>query len=1018
MMQTTPPKSPTAPRRSLSVPGSVREVERPLMENPLPMASLPPRNPETVSGAGVATAAAYTYAPPPSDRPFRASSSTEMMDVPENINRASVPPAKTPGAAAARKPAELSVSMPRDATIAQPAQEVAVATRLRDTASYEGPRPAAAAAIDLNGFDLVAIVEESENPKQFTELEVKRQTIGRDRLTPQNLKDLPIDDVIRQAKFGLGQDIATQLPLIIAEFNKGKEPCYTVSATFGERTQPGNLRLVHRNFRAQLIPGDGQRYRLRIDPMAKIEDIHTYPLTTLVIGMHDTFLVTVPQGHVLKARLGAEKKPILLAEGRHVIHDPNFEIAQISNQPPSSALVKAWDAYIQHEQLHVLRIPQGEMAKVEFGPVPALLMAKEDGSPYCFDDASFKLTVATPNEPFFNANVEWLQHKSLNRLRILPGKTARVLFGAQPVLLPSRIQPYQFSRPDFSLVKPQAPAGREENFVDNTNEYYNHGDLHVLNVPLGCIAKVFRDGIRPEFLEGREAPYLIKDAKLRVVRANADNLFEDATSPLIVHGALKRVIPKEGQVAVTFCGGKLQIVEPTSKAFLITDPQHTVKEFLSTNVQTITFPSQKYIREKQKEGVSAERQNYFVFGTQDRVEIGVKIMVIFKIARADFAVKSLCSMQGILDHLENIVVAEMGKAIQALNSSNFNANTQPKAMGADTVFDRKRGMPLRVQAAAAAAAPLPETGTDIVVATPVVAMDRSNFGAMDAIAINADGAMEEDIDFTTPPQAGFLGKFNDDITAKLQRDVADFGIDLTNVQIETPIMLDKELREKMSKLTLDCAEVAAQRSMVDQKREVAEKTARTEAAKNTITQEQEFAKERLRAATTAEVSKITRQGDLNSLTLELQAHMETAKNEAAQQKIKAETEQQMALLKTESDRKQREMEMATDRQKREMDIEMQEKQLAILRQKAQLYAECPALVQLELAKYQAEALAGFQVVSPDAYFSLLPRMQQGGFGGIFSPAVDPRAAAAVARGVAAQAEPLDSDAGRFVRNGK
>lgn len=230
-------------------------------------------------------------------------------------------------------------------------------------------------------------------------------------------------------------------------------------------------------------------------------------------GAHGSYVINVPTGFYAKA-FTANNTPLLFNEGVHVIHDPFFKF--------NKDFVNQSENYIAHGNLHILRVPEGNFAKI-----------------------------------------------------FVKGKAH---------LLPPRNEPYVFNTPFFQFDK-------TKDFVSQNERYIKHGTQHILYVPAGSIAKIWI-GSEPRLLESRKEPYKFDDPlfKLETTRKeNIEYLFESATAAQIIHGSLKRIIPPINSVAITNNNGKLEIIS-TSK--LITDAKHAFIAFLNTGLQTLDFPSE------------------------------------------------------------------------------------------------------------------------------------------------------------------------------------------------------------------------------------------------------------------------------------------------------------------------------------------------------------------------------------------------------------------------------------------
>lgn len=210
----------------------------------------------------------------------------------------------------------------------------------------------------------------------------------------------------------------------------------------------------------------------------------------------------------------------------------------------------------------------------------------------------------------------------------------------------------------------------ETGFVDQNSKYICHGSIHIVRVPAGFVAKIWL-GAQPHLLEYRETPYVFNSGLFGSTRDG--ELFFNATNELIIHGSIKRVMPHTGRVAVTYNNGNLEIIEPQHEGpTIIVSPTHEVSSFLDTNIQSYTFPSEqeKASRLKNNSKITPERLNHYVFLTSDSLEIGMNLLVSYKITDPHKAL-SLLGEKGILNTVENLASVDMAKVVNTLSSQEF-----------------------------------------------------------------------------------------------------------------------------------------------------------------------------------------------------------------------------------------------------------------------------------------------------------------------------------------------------------
>ncbi|EFA78749.1 hypothetical protein PPL_08210 [Heterostelium album PN500] len=246
-------------------------------------------------------------------------------------------------------------------------------------------------------------------------------------------------------------------------------------------------------------------------------------------------------------------------------------------------------------------------------------------------------------------------------LQVPPGHYAKAFTKNRPVLYGEG--PHVIIDPTFQF---------DESAFENQNEpYISHSTINILRVPSGKLAKVWI-GTQPYIFESRREPYVVVDAQFKLVQKESkkddkSSMFYDATEPYICHGSIKRLIPHTGEVAVTYNNGILTII-PTpkdDKPVIIDSPTHNFEGFISTALQTCLFPSKetKQSAYNDNKHASSDEINLKIFQTRDSLRVGVVLVVAFKIVDPELAITKL-GKEGIINHIENVSFADMGKAIQ------------------------------------------------------------------------------------------------------------------------------------------------------------------------------------------------------------------------------------------------------------------------------------------------------------------------------------------------------------------
>ncbi|KAH3762885.1 vacuolin A [Pelomyxa schiedti] len=202
--------------------------------------------------------------------------------------------------------------------------------------------------------------------------------------------------------------------------------------------------------------------------------------------------------------------------------------------------------------------------------------------------------------------------------------------------------------------------------------YLRHGTIHILRIPKGFIVKAWHSS-EAVFLEAQDEPYVLNTTLFAVeYKDQIRELFYSAADSIIVHGSLKRIIPRTGDVAITYDNGHLCVLssKDCEKPILITSPTHTFDSFLSTAIQTLIFPSETTKFTRRRDNPQDKNFMFEVFRTSDGLPIGVKVLVVFQISQPQLTLTKLSKDQ-IIPHIENIVVADLGTAIQSHSVYDF-----------------------------------------------------------------------------------------------------------------------------------------------------------------------------------------------------------------------------------------------------------------------------------------------------------------------------------------------------------
>lgn len=565
----------------------------------------------------------------------------------------------------------------------------------------------------------------------------------------------------------------------------------------------------------------------------KNNDTWYYEQTEQYIRHGIVHILRIPQGKFAKIWFGQEPLILPARTEPYVVMDAQFNLV---TDKKDNFLFDISEQYIEHGNKHILRIPQGKYAKIWVGNKPYILMAQED--PIFIDDPLFKLETGSQGEFLFDQTDAVISHGTQHIIRVPQGKYAKVWVGNEPHILMSQDFPFYIDNPVFKL-EPNKTGGF---LFDQTDPYISHGTHNILRVPDGQIAKVWNG---PQALLLEKGEYYFKDPKFRLVPNEYGGSFFDATDKLITHGTQKRVIPQTGEVGISYKNGKLDILRPqdSGKPYLIDSATHKVTGFLTTATETLVYPSEatKAQRKKENKNLTPDEINYEVFTTKDSLKVGVQLLIAFSIVDPEKALTNLIDFEGILKHIENLAVTDMGNTIRNHTSQEFLS------------FNRSN------------------------------ASNKSKDGENAAVSNKA-------------------ANYQVEVIESLTKDLLEFGIKLVRLSVETPKILDHDIETQMQQVSISSAQANAKEGTMDQNFRIAQRQSEQEAEQKRIALSQQNeqliseAQARVKAAELDKQAKIMQaEGDKAAAQLKAEAEAKTIE-------VKAEAEAKAIGVKAEANR--------------------------------------------------------------------------------------------------------------------
>ena len=823
--------------------------------------------------------------------------------------------------------------------------------------------------------------------------ELKYQPLKEEQ-TRQDESSKDIDKMIIKSDF---LDVsAEKLPAeVVKAFNKTPqniivEPSVVRSS---DRIDPDQYFLAHKNKVPQIALGEGKRLAVKwnANPNVQIEKIAIVSQTAPIFGAYGVYVINVPPGQYAKA--WSNNHPILLGEGIHVRHDSLFrfdknhpdpvasfhaethfvdqsknyihhgnihiirvlpgkfaaivlngkpELLPPSKKPyvfetplfqfdPDRNFIDQSENYIAHGNFHQLRIPPGKLAKVTINNLPQLLAPTEDNKPYIIDTPSFRFD---PARDFVNATENYIRHETMHFVRVPPGQFAKVIVDGIPKLLgpTTKDKPHEFRTANF-IFDPS------RDYVDQSTPYIKHGVRHILRIPKGAVAKAWY-GNKPVLLEkklqdDKDDVLDFEDPQFRLEEVKKDGRsyqFVNADEKLIVHGSIKRVITPINQLAILNKNGKIDIVEGS---YITDSPSESVVGFFDTSVQTLEFPSKRTKEKRAAERTTInDRIIYDVYTTSDSVEVGLKLLVAFRVPdveSAKLALTRFSNMDNIAEHIEGVVRSDMTKIIKTYTSQKFSAANEPQNPLSNGYQKEQKHYQM------------PNDSRSFV----------SDQAMTDSAPMPFAPSIVEQGPSAPPPSKTYL----EQAEAILGRHLQTCGIELIRMTIEESKILDIDLTKKMSEQALTTAKTNADLAIVEQKATIAQAQAEQDKAV-AIIQQSQINDSKVKAA----------QSVLQAAEFESQALERRAKADALKLTITAQAESEKIKMTADADSKRIMLIAGAEAKAIELKGAAQND---ILQQQAKFYEENPRLFELEMAKAKFGALTGLRMTVTSKEFSNL-----------------------------------------------
>jgi hypothetical protein len=186
---------------------------------------------------------------------------------------------------------------------------------------------------------------------------------------------------------------------------------------------------------------------------------------------------------------------------------------------------------------------------------------------------------------------------------------------------------------------------KNRDYILQSEPYINHGNIHIVSVPPGCVAKV-DIGNKNSLLEDTESPYYFRSENFKL------HGFVPASEKLITHGHIKRIVPPLNTIGLVRREGGIELVKPVGgKPFYLFEVTDYFISFIPMDIQKKSFP------QKKKEANFFDlKDHYQAVTSADLHSIGVRLEVSYRVKDINCLVKSDKSLvqteDGIAGHLE------------------------------------------------------------------------------------------------------------------------------------------------------------------------------------------------------------------------------------------------------------------------------------------------------------------------------------------------------------------------------
>lgn len=301
----------------------------------------------------------------------------------------------------------------------------------------------------------------------------------------------------------------------------------------------------------------------------------------------------VPSGKIAKVLLGPSATPAILVAGEHDFDDPYFKIVDEKDAVIDPDKVKedvlfcdANKDYICHRTIHIIRNKPGEIALVTHQNQQKVLLSASSTSP---NEAKNFFTS-------YKDKAHFTPDEKNPQISKIVNEKMEALYHAYPNAHIVNDRSFELISPEVGLLDQKHNSNKniKSKYTSETELYIRHGNKHILRIPNGQYAKVWRNG-NAEILVGT---HHITDSTFYVVDASPKQLFGSLTEPYIAHGDLFRLQVPGGKLAQVWVNGKGKLVSNQDK---LVDDAKSDEKLLPGFFRHQSFQLEPYVDPKTKE---------------------------------------------------------------------------------------------------------------------------------------------------------------------------------------------------------------------------------------------------------------------------------------------------------------------------------------------------------------------------------------------------------------------------------